>query len=371
MPTLAVANSDELKSRFDKALSLSDDGETAEAVSLYRQLIEDYPKAPELYNNLAILLVKQNQPEQAVKVLEQGLRSHPGYAALYDNLIELNLNLSRQNYMKALVPIREQGAELASQRSTSDLAELYYDRNQADKLAQAEAALEKASRALNQAEARARDAVQSRERAEANVKAEREARANAEDRARQESEARAEAETRLRIELDARRLAQDEAREASLAREQAEAQLRELNQQISRAKAQIEQLKLAKNETGTVDEVPPVMNLEDKARAAINAWAEAWMGQDVQGYVDAYVDGYAPPGKSHRQWVDDRKVRLTRPAYIRIDLSEFEFFIIDSTHIAVQFKQKYSRKNYSDREHKEVLLVLEDGRWKIEKEKRL
>lgn len=361
----------DLQSRFDDAVQLAKDGKTARAEKLYRKLIDQYPKVPELYNNLAVLLVKQGKQEQAVKVLEQGLRSQESYASIYNNLVDINLSLSRRNYMKALVPVGDDTPKLQNNNKLSEIADIYYGKPDEQQLAMAEA-LKKAEAARDQAEARAREEARAKAKAQERARAEAEARARAEAEAATRARAVAEAKARAEAEAQAKAEAEEKARLAAEAKARAEEKARAEAKARALAEAQAKaEAKLAQNDEKLVDEVPPVMNLEDQAYAAIMSWAGVWSRQDVTGYIASYVDGYSPPGKSHAQWVRDRRVRLTRPAFIKVDLSNFEYFILDSTHIAVHFKQKYARKNYHDQEQKELILVRQGDGWKIEKESSL
>lgn len=114
-----------LEQRFARALAAYERGDMAGSEKLYRGLIKDYPKLPELYNNLAASLVAQGKSEQAIKVLQSGLRSHSAYASLYENLLNVNASMSREHYMQALVPVKQEKPRLKAQALT-DLGQLYY-----------------------------------------------------------------------------------------------------------------------------------------------------------------------------------------------------------------------------------------------------
>ncbi len=74
----------------------------AEAITTFTKLTEDFPDLPEPYNNLAVLYANQNQFEKAKSVLEQALKTNPGYAIAYENLGDVYAKLSSQAYNKAL-----------------------------------------------------------------------------------------------------------------------------------------------------------------------------------------------------------------------------------------------------------------------------
>jgi len=129
--------------------------------------------------------------------------------------------------------------------------------------------------------------------------------------------------------------------------------------------------KLAQTES-LADDVPPVMDMEAQVKTALLSWAVAWSRQDVKAYVNAYVKDYRPDSNiSHAAWVKQRQQRLKRPKWIKIKLDKMEFFIIESGKVAVQLQQSYQSNTYRDVGRKEMLLRLQDGRWKIEKEHNL
>ena len=114
-----------LEKRFASAQAAYEDGDVARSEGLYRALLKDYPKLPELYNNLAVTLVAQGKSQQAIDVLQSGLRSHDGFASLYDNLLNVNASISRQQYMQALVPLKNEKPRLKPVALT-DLGAVYY-----------------------------------------------------------------------------------------------------------------------------------------------------------------------------------------------------------------------------------------------------
>jgi Flp pilus assembly protein TadD len=88
--------------RFIKGVVLTEMGQTADAMSLFTTLTQDYPELPEPYNNLAVLQAAQNQFEQARTSLEMAIRTNPSYATAHENLGDVYLQLASQSYTKAL-----------------------------------------------------------------------------------------------------------------------------------------------------------------------------------------------------------------------------------------------------------------------------
>jgi tetratricopeptide (TPR) repeat protein len=88
--------------RFLRGISLSQAGRSAEAVTVFTKLTEDYPELPEPFNNLAVLYAQQGQYDKARNALEMAIRTNPSYATAYENLGDVYAKLASQAYSKAL-----------------------------------------------------------------------------------------------------------------------------------------------------------------------------------------------------------------------------------------------------------------------------
>lgn len=88
--------------RFLKGVAQKDAGKTAEAITTFSKLTEEFPELPEPYNNLAVLYANQNQFDKAKVALEMALKTNAGYAIAYENLGDVYAKLSSQAYNKAL-----------------------------------------------------------------------------------------------------------------------------------------------------------------------------------------------------------------------------------------------------------------------------
>lgn len=88
--------------RFLKGVILTETGKTADAISAFTKITEDYPELPEPYNNLAVLYAGQSQFDKARAALEMAIRTNPGYATAHENLGDVYARLASQAYSKAL-----------------------------------------------------------------------------------------------------------------------------------------------------------------------------------------------------------------------------------------------------------------------------
>jgi tetratricopeptide (TPR) repeat protein len=90
------------QARFLKAVILTEQGSSREAIDIFTRLTQDFPELPEPYNNLAVIYAAQGQYEKARAALEQSIRTQPGYATAYENLGDVYAKLASQAYDKAL-----------------------------------------------------------------------------------------------------------------------------------------------------------------------------------------------------------------------------------------------------------------------------
>lgn len=97
-----AAKPKDAQGRFLRGLILVEQNKTAEAITVFTKLTEDYPELPEPYNNLAVLYASQGQYDKAKTSLEMSIRTHPSYATAYENLGDVYAKLATQAYDKAL-----------------------------------------------------------------------------------------------------------------------------------------------------------------------------------------------------------------------------------------------------------------------------
>lgn len=97
-----VTKPKDAQARFLKGLILAEQGNTADAITTFTSLTEDYPELPEPYNNLAVLYAGQGQYEKAKSALEMAIRTHPNYATAHENLGDIYAKMASQSYERAL-----------------------------------------------------------------------------------------------------------------------------------------------------------------------------------------------------------------------------------------------------------------------------
>ncbi len=106
------------------------------------------------------------------------------------------------------------------------------------------------------------------------------------------------------------------------------------------------------------------------AEAAVAAWANAWSGQQVDGYLAAYSGAFRPPdGAARADWEARRRERLLAPRRIAVSIGPLDSRQPGPDRLEVSFDQAYESDTYSDQVRKTLTLVWEDGGWKIAAER--
>ncbi|HET7096482.1 MAG TPA: tetratricopeptide repeat protein [Casimicrobiaceae bacterium] len=91
----------EPQARFLKGVVESDRGHAEAAMTIFRDLIADYPELPEPYNNLAVLYAQKGEYEQAKIALETAVRTAPDWAVARENLGDIYARLAAAEYERA------------------------------------------------------------------------------------------------------------------------------------------------------------------------------------------------------------------------------------------------------------------------------
>ncbi len=104
----------------------------------------------------------------------------------------------------------------------------------------------------------------------------------------------------------------------------------------------------------------------------LQAWSAAWSAQAVDMYLSFYHQQYKPSnGLSYKGWKQSRRIRLKKPKWIKVSLSDFDIKQRSSRQAVVNFKQMYQSNSFSDVSTKQVVLLYTDDGWRIYREKSL
>lgn len=87
--------------RFALGVALAEAGRDADAMAIYRGLIEDHPELPEPYNNLAVLQARAGDTDAARASLEAAVRARPDHAIAQENLGDIYVTLAARAWQRA------------------------------------------------------------------------------------------------------------------------------------------------------------------------------------------------------------------------------------------------------------------------------
>lgn len=300
--------------RFLRGISLSQAGRTAEAVTVFTKLTEDYPELPEPFNNLAVLYAQQGQYDKARNALEMAIRTNPSYATAYENLGDVYAKLASQAYSKAL-QIDTRSAVAPKLAMVRDL--FPKERNSIVAAAAGNQPVASVPTPAPTRPAVVTAPVQVAPPAPAPVAAPQKPAptpapvvAKAEPKPEQKSEQKAEPK--------------------------------------SDAKA---------DNRGAQRDVA----------AAVERWAAAWSRKDMNAYYAAYTRDFDGGKGSRKAWENERRDRIVSKRNISVDVSNIDVDI-KGDKASVRYRQSYRADSLNINSNKRLELVRSGGKWLIAKE---
>ncbi len=340
-----------------------------EAENLYLDLNENLPLAIEPYINLAVVYAETDRLDQARKVLMRGVKANPNYEVLFNNLQLIHGSLAAKAYRKALIIEDEIDVAHQSEAINLDLPLInsmdlrLVDLNQQQALLKQVSDMEKSLRneKLEQQNSQARIAQLEQELVTAGTQIasldESKLRVAAlEAQIKQQADAFASSEQALVVMNE------------SMSVELAATQNTLLETTVVAANVNEDIVALAVigeiGKTDNSEEVVPdiVQNEQADAGSAfklVENWAAYWSKQDVAGYVSQYANNYSPRRSelNHKQWLEQRRVRLTNKKFIQVDVSDFEYDQSDDDQFSVTFLQRYRSDTIDDTIRKRLVFT--------------
>lgn len=129
----------------------------------------------------------------------------------------------------------------------------------------------------------------------------------------------------------------------------------------------------AKKLSGEIRRVSVVTKPVEKSETIetiLQAWSAAWSAQAVDMYLSFYHPQYKPSnGLSRNGWEQSRRLKLKKPDWIKVGLSNFNIEKNDGRQAIVKFKQSYQSDRYRDLSSKRMVLLYTDNGWRIFQEK--
>ena len=118
---------------------------------------------------------------------------------------------------------------------------------------------------------------------------------------------------------------------------------------------------------------PPASNVassgaEKDVESAIRAWAAAWSGKDMSGYLGSYGKDFATPkGEARKAWEDDRRKRIEGKSRISVKIESLAI-AVNGDKATAKFKQGYSADSLNVSSRKTLDLAKAGDRWVIVRE---
>ena len=311
--------------RFLEGVVQAQQGQTDKAIESFRKLVESNPEIVEAHNNLGVLYASKGRLDDARKALEAGMHANASYAALHRNLGDVQSQLAKQTYAKALQ---------VDSKSRSAVPQLSLLGSIGAQLpAQAPAS---ASAALA---APASAPVPSTPPASAVTPA---APVQPPKTPASKPEAMAPASSA------ASRPASAPAAPAPALKPESE-------------KSEAKTTPSTKPDRTDAAEV-------DAIRSAVQAWAKAWSRKDMDHYLEAYAGSFVPSERQSRsKWEADRRLRILSKKSISVEVRQLKV-TVDGKTATAQFQQIYTSDNFTGNSRKTLDMVKQGGRWLIARE---
>jgi len=108
----------------------------------------------------------------------------------------------------------------------------------------------------------------------------------------------------------------------------------------------------------------------DEVLKAVNEWAQAWSGNDVDGYLAHYASDFqTPKGESRAKWESERKTRIAKPRKIQVLVESPKVVFTENSRVRVTFRQNYRSDTLNSSSTKTLVMVKAGDKWLIQQEK--
>jgi Flp pilus assembly protein TadD/ketosteroid isomerase-like protein len=378
----------DMQMRFVKGVTLTEQGKTNEAITVFTKLTEDHPDLPEPYNNLAVLFAANGQYEKARTALDMAIRTNPSYATAYENLGDIHAKLASQAYDKAfqldssntnakskLTMLRSLSGSVTAREGKTPVA--YSDPNTnatAPTPTPAPVAIPRpaiVSTAAPIAVARLDNTREDAAKFKAEVKVEPkpepmlESKAEAKPDLKTKNDTNPKVDPKSKTKTEQKQIAKNEAESKTDTKALEKLQPKPIEKPTPKP--------IEKPEVKVVDQAPPkivVTNPENESiLAAVRDWAEAWSAQDVKRYLSHYAGDFEPPkGVPFKVWVEERTSRISGKGHISVKVDSPQITVSGNT-ATFKFRQLYVSDRLQADSRKVLVMTKQNGRWQIKQER--
>lgn len=320
--------------RFLKGVIQTEANRPNDAIGTFTKLTEDYPELPEPYNNLAVLYAGQAQFDKARAALEMAIRTNPSYATAHENLGDVYAKLASQAYSRAL---QLDAGNTGVQPKLALIRELFSAGPRTASVAARTGTTGAAATPVVAA-------------------------------------APAAAAPGTRIAQSGGPLGSPSTGPAPVGGSlgtPAPAPAAPAATRAAPAPAPAPAAAAAPAPTPAPAPAPAAAasgNAGKEVEAAVQAWANAWAGKDMNGYLGAYGKEFDPPGnQSRKAWEDERRARIVGKSKISVRVSDLDVKV-NGNKATARFRQAYSADALNVTSRKTLELVRSGDRWVIVRE---
>ena len=307
--------------RFMEGVIQAQQGQTDKAIDTFKKLTETHPELSEAYNNLGVLYAAKGKLEESRANLEKALLTHPSYAAAHRNLSDVQSQLAKQTYAKALQvdsKVKNSAPQLTLLGSMDPVKRSPVQANVA------------ASKPLTAAP---------------------------------ELEPTKTAPAAQVVALASSAATVQAAAVPAVAHESVPVSPKPATPAAPSAVVanKVEPKKDdAQQKQAKADHVD--------VRNDVLAWAKAWSQKDMTRYLSAYSSSFAPPEKMTRaKWENDRRVRIVSKKTISVDVNNLKIEFVGNKAFA-RFQQIYESDNFKGNSHKTLEMIKQGDHWLIMRE---
>ena len=97
----------------------------------------------------------------------------------------------------------------------------------------------------------------------------------------------------------------------------------------------------------------------------LQSWETAWTKQLFNKYITHYDSGFMGVMTKRENWLRDRKLRITSPKNIQVEIKNIHLEFIAENLIQTTFKQDYQATNFHSVKEKVILWQKQDDTWNI------
>ncbi|WP_170167515.1 tetratricopeptide repeat protein [Amphritea balenae] len=344
--------------------SLMNQNKLDAAADIFNKLIQLYPDSPEPYNNLAAVYARQGKNDKAVDTLLQAFDTHPSYAQVQANLKAVYATLATQAYNRAL------DLDKSSDPARANLAildQVYQAPGAAPQTLQiSETATPKQQPLVKPATEITEPVIEERDISEGIVPVIDDKPVNETSVAiTQKNDDKSDSSTVAVVATTEPATTQTSISEPGTPEETttlegSSSELTASKEDSSEAAAPVTGTAIVQSTSELTDQINADIEV------LINGWANAWSSQSVQDYLGFYTSQYSPSSEvTHEEWVWGRNKRLSKPTFIKVDISDISLAKMENDKIRSVFKQTYQSNTYKDSVYKTLIFTKENGSWKI------